>query len=167
MPLQPVFEVRQFFQWELDFVSVINPNSSAGHKFILTAIDYCTCWTEAIACRNATAEVVLKFIDEYIVTRFGMPFSLVCDSSPTFTSAQLMQWSYEQKVILKFSSNYYLKGNRVVESMNKNILDVIKKLPEKNPRDWNNHLGYTLQADRTRVKASLGTSPYYLLSTLR
>lgn len=35
MPLQPVFEVRPFAQWALDFVGVINPNSSTGHKFIL------------------------------------------------------------------------------------------------------------------------------------
>lgn len=42
MPLQLVFEVRPFAQWELGFIGVINPNSYAGHKFILTAIDYCT-----------------------------------------------------------------------------------------------------------------------------
>ncbi|GLJ23909.1 hypothetical protein SUGI_0454290 [Cryptomeria japonica] len=163
MPLQPVFEVRPFTEWALDFIGVINPNSSIGHKFILMATDYCTQWTEAIACRNATIEVVLKFIEEHIVTRFGMSFALVCDNGPAFTFAQLMQWSYEYKVILKFSSNYYPQGNGVAESTNKNILDVIKKLLEKNPRDWHNQLRYALWADRTRVKAALGTSPYYLV----
>lgn len=163
MPLQPMFEVRSFAQWALEFFGVINPNSFAGHKFILIATYYCTRWTEAIACRNANAEVVLKFIDEHIVTRFGMPFALVCDNGPTFTSAQLMQWSYEYKVILKFSSNYYPQGNGVVESTNKNILDVIKKLLEKNPGDWHNQLRYALWADLTRVKVILGNSPYYLV----
>lgn len=42
MPPQPVFEVRPFAQWTLDFSSVINPNSSIGHKFILTTMDYYT-----------------------------------------------------------------------------------------------------------------------------
>lgn len=106
-------------------------------------MDYCTRWTEAIACKNATIEIILKFLDEYIVTKFGMLFTLVCDNFPAFTLAQLMQWSYEYKVVLKFSSNYYPQGNGVVESMNKNILDVIKKLLEKNPRDWHNQLRYS------------------------
>lgn len=163
MPLQPVFKVRPFVQWALDSVGVINPNSSSGHKFITREIDYCTQWIEAIACQNATAEVVLKFIEEHIITKFSMLVALVCDNVPAFTSAQLMQWSYQYKVILKFSSNYYSQDNGVAESTNKNILDVIKKLLEKNPRDWHNQLRYALWADRTQAKAALGTSPYYLV----
>lgn len=64
---------------------------------------------------------------------------------------------------MKFPSNYYPQGNGVAESTNKNILDVIKKILEKNPRDWHNQLRYALWVDRTRVKATLGTSPYYLV----
>lgn len=124
---------------------------------------YCTRWMEAIACKNATMEVVLKILEECIITKFGMPFSLVCDHGPAFTSAQLMQWSYEYKLVLKFSSNYYPQGNGVAESTNKNILDVLKKLLENNTRDWHNQLRYALWVDHTRVKAALGTSPHYLV----
>lgn len=92
-----------------------------------------------------------------------MPFALVCDNDLAFTSAQLMQWPYEYKVNLKFSSNYYLQGNGVAGSTNKNLLDVIKKFLERNPRDWHNQSKYALWADRTHVKVAHGTSPYYLV----
>lgn len=107
--------------------------------------------------------MIIKFLEDNIVTRFGMSFALVCENGPAFTLAKLMQWSYEFKVVLKFSSNYYPQGNGVAESTNKNLLDVIKKLLEKNPRDWHNQLKYAFWADRTRVKVALGTSPYYLV----
>lgn len=55
-----------------------------------------------MAYKNATVEIIAKFLNEYIVTRFGMSFTLVCDNGPTFTLAQLMQWSYEYKVVLIF-----------------------------------------------------------------
>jgi len=34
--------------WALDFMGVINPPSSEGHKFILVAIEYYIKWVEAI-----------------------------------------------------------------------------------------------------------------------
>ena len=76
--------------------------------------------------RNYTAKVVTDFLEEHIVTRFGMPFTLVCDNGFAFASAFLNQWAFENKAIIKFSSNYYLQGNGVVESTNKNLIIVIK-----------------------------------------
>ena len=59
--------------------------------------------------RNGIAKVVTNFLEEHIVTRFGMPFALVCDNWSIFASAFLTQWEFENKVIIKFSSNYYLQ----------------------------------------------------------
>jgi hypothetical protein len=47
MPLQPVFEIRPFTKWGLDFIGLVNPPSLIGHTFILIATEYCTRWTEA------------------------------------------------------------------------------------------------------------------------
>lgn len=142
MPLQPVLETKPFVKWGLDFIGVVNPNSSAGHKFILTATDYCTRWTEALACKNEIAEVVIRFIEEYIVIRFRMPYPLVCDNGQAFIATSLSEWAYDHQVIINFSSNYYPQGNGVVESTNKNLLTGIKKFLDQNPRDWHSKLKY-------------------------
>jgi len=42
-------------------------------------------------------------------------------------------------------------------------LDIIKKLIEKNPRDWNTLLKYAMWVDRTKVKSALGNAPYHLV----
>jgi len=42
LPLELVQVEEPFQQWRLDFIGVVNPNSSIEHKFILTTIDYFT-----------------------------------------------------------------------------------------------------------------------------
>jgi len=59
-PLQQVTESRPFAQWGLDFIGVINPPSSARHKFILIVTDYSTRWTEATCCKFSTTKVVIS-----------------------------------------------------------------------------------------------------------
>jgi hypothetical protein len=48
LPLVPVKTEAPFQQWGLDFIDEIHPQSSAQHKWILTATDCFTKWVEAI-----------------------------------------------------------------------------------------------------------------------
>ena len=71
--------------WALDFMGVINPPSSEGHKFILVAIEYYTKWFEAIPLKIAIQKHVINFIKEYIICRFGIPQRLIMDNGENFT----------------------------------------------------------------------------------
>jgi hypothetical protein len=73
LPLVPVKTESPFQQWGLDFIGKINPHSIAQHKWILTTIDYFTKWVEAIPTRRATDSVVIDFLEENILSRFGCP----------------------------------------------------------------------------------------------
>lgn len=163
MPLQPMLESKPFAKWGLNFVGVINPNSSMRHQFILTAIDYCMRWTEAIATKRATSEVVIHFLEESILTRFGTPFSLVCDNVSGFSSKKLSDWASSHNIKITFSTNYYPQGNGLAKSTNNNLLTVLKKLLERKPRDWHSKLKYALWADRIRIKNALGMSLFQLV----
>jgi hypothetical protein len=73
LPLVPVKAEAPFQQWGLDFISEINPHSSAQHKWILTTTDYFTKWVEAIPTRRATNSVVMDFLEENILCRYNCP----------------------------------------------------------------------------------------------
>jgi hypothetical protein len=73
LPLVPVKTEAPFQQWGLDFIGQINPHFSAQHKWILTVTDYFTKWVEAISTRKATDLVVIDFLEESILSRFGCP----------------------------------------------------------------------------------------------
>ncbi|KAH9332062.1 hypothetical protein KI387_004170, partial [Taxus chinensis] len=53
-PLNPVFIEEPFQQWGLDFIRVLNPNSSASHTHVLTATDYFMKWVEAIPVKKTS-----------------------------------------------------------------------------------------------------------------
>ena len=102
-------------------------------------------------------------MEEHIVTRFGMLFFLVCNNGSLFGLIFITQWRLDNQVIINLASNYYPQGNGMVESTNKNLIIVIKKLLQENPKDWHTQLKYALWTDRFRIKNALGTSPYLLI----
>ncbi|KAH9327877.1 hypothetical protein KI387_044369, partial [Taxus chinensis] len=67
LPLRPIQEDQRFTQWGLDFIGMISPTSSIGHKWVLTATDYFTRWIEVVALKESTEAIILDF-REGIVT---------------------------------------------------------------------------------------------------
>lgn len=130
---------------------------------MLTTIDYCTRWTKAIACIQCTTKVVTNFLESFILNHFGCPFFLVCDNGLAFTSLKFASWAFDQGIVLKFSSNYYPQGNGLAKSTNKNLLTLIEKLLDKNPKDQHTHLHFARWVDHTRHQTTLGNSPFCLI----
>jgi hypothetical protein len=92
MPLVPVKIEAPFQQWGLDFIGEINPHSSAQHRWILIATDYFTKWVEAIPTRKAIDSVVIDFLEENILSRFGCPRKIVTDNAQAFKSMAIVSF---------------------------------------------------------------------------
>ena len=90
LPLVPSIIPAPFLQWGLDFVGEIHPTLGNQHRWILTATYYFTKWVEAILVRNATDSVVIKFIEENIVSKFGFPTKVVTDNAAAFSSVKII-----------------------------------------------------------------------------
>ena len=90
LPLNPITVESPFQQWGLDFIGEIKQNSSGQHKWILTATDYFTKWIEAIPTRRATETVIMDFLEENILARFGCPRRIVTDNVADFKSKKMI-----------------------------------------------------------------------------
>ena len=117
-----------FQQWGLDFIGEIHPSSSGQHKFILIATDYFTEWIEAIPTRNANHHIVIIFLEENIFSRFGCPRKIVVDNNQDFKSAGLVKLCNDYNIKLVHSTPCYPQGNGSVESSNKSLIIIIKKM---------------------------------------
>ena len=107
-PLQPVTIKNPFKQWGLDVVGEINLNSSKFHKYILAATDYFSKRTEAIPLKVINDMKVMQFLQQNIVTRFGVPNCLVFDNAKYFSSLKIVEFSLKYNINIKYSANYYL-----------------------------------------------------------
>eukprot|EP00253_Pinus_taeda_P009284 PITA_09284 len=160
----PTINIEQpFEQWELDIIGEINPPSSKQHKYILTATDYFTKWVEEIPLKTANSEAIIEFIDEFIITRFGVQTALVFDNASYFSGNSMFDFAIKRGFKLKYSANYYPQGNGLAESTNKNLIKIIKRTIEQNHRNWHKSLVFALWANRITQKASIGTSLFNLV----
>lgn len=105
-PLQPIKIEHPFQKWGIDFIGAINPPSSIGHKWIITATNYFTRWTEAVALKGTNERTVLSFYDD-IVNRFGVPDSIIYDNALAFIGMKVTNWDFNHIINLSTSSNYY------------------------------------------------------------
>jgi len=111
----------------LDFVEEIHPTSSNQHRWILTATNYFTKWVEEIPIRNTTDSIVIKFIEEDILSRFGFPTQVVTDNAVAFTSVKMIEFCKKYHIMLHHSTPNFPQGNGLRESSNKILVKVIKK----------------------------------------
>ena len=163
MPLRPIVVNGPFQQRGLDFIGEINPSSSGQNKWILVATDYFTKLIEAVPTRNATHQVVMRFLYENIFSRFGYPVRLVTDNAPAFKAGTLVKMCESMGIQLVHSTSYYPQGNGMVESSNKILARIIMKLLETNKNSWHSKLNFALWADRVTDKRSTGTFPFKLV----
>ncbi|GFN97912.1 Pol polyprotein [Plakobranchus ocellatus] len=62
----------------IDLVGPINPTSEAGHRFILTLVDYATMFAEAVPLRKIDTESVAEALVD-IYSRLGVPEEVLSD----------------------------------------------------------------------------------------
>ena len=147
----------------MDFIGEINPHSSGQHRKILVATDYFTKWIEAIPTRKADYNVVMKFFTENIFSRFGCPHKLVTNNAAAFREKELVDICDSVGIKLVHSTSYYPQGNGLVESSNKSLIRIIKKLLEDNKKNLDSKLKYALWANRVTIKKSTGNSSFKMV----
>ena len=77
--------------------------------------------------RNATDTVVIKFLEDNIISKFGCPVKVVTDNTQAFKSAKFTNFCQQYKITLGHSTAYYPQGNGLDESSNKTLVRALKK----------------------------------------
>ena len=102
-------------------------------------------------------------MESNIFSRFGLTIEIIMDKGVTFISGNFTQFINKFGVNHFTSSSYYLQENRQVESTNKNMVIFLKNIINDRSRQWHTILTYTLWAEQTTTKTSIGHTPFNLL----
>ena len=86
VPLQsfPVVDVP-FKRVAVDLIGLIDPPSEAGHRYILTMVDYVTRYPEAVPLKRIDAKTVAGALVD-IYSRLGIPEEVLSDQGAQFIS---------------------------------------------------------------------------------
>ena len=104
MPLTSILELELFDVWGVDFIGPFP--LSFGKEYTLLAVDYVSKWVEAMATPTNNAKVVLKFLKQNVMIRFGTSRALISDEGTHFCnkmlSALLAKYGVRHKVELPY-----------------------------------------------------------------
>ena len=138
------------------------PMTKNRNRFILTVVDTCSMWAEAVPLKRIDAKAVADaFLG--IFTRLGFPKQILTDNGSQFCG-KLMKEVYEVLNTQHITTSYYHpQANGQCERFNGTIISIIKKLVDDRPELWDTYITPALYAYREVPSASTGFSPAVLL----
>jgi hypothetical protein len=72
-------------KWGLDIIGpIILTRKLTRNRYILVVIDYATKWVEAKVFKTNITIFTVKFMYEYILTKFGCPLTIIINQRSTF-----------------------------------------------------------------------------------
>nr|XP_054930374.1 uncharacterized protein K02A2.6-like [Dermacentor andersoni] len=113
---------KPWYRLHMDFAGPI----SGFQVFVL--VDAETKWIEAIPLKTATAETTIQVL-QGIFARFGLPYCLVSDNGPQFSSATLSSFLKESQVKHIRTAPYHPQSNGLAERAVRTVKEGLRKNP--------------------------------------
>ena len=137
--MNPINNPWPFAQWGLDIISLFS-QAMGNQRFILVAVDYFTKWVKVEVLANIRDINVKKFVWKNIVTRFGVPESLVSDNRLQFDSKVFHKFCSDLRIKNKYSTSTYPQSNGQAETTNKVVINGLNKRLEGTKGRWTEEL---------------------------
>jgi hypothetical protein len=138
------------------------PLSQRKHRYILTLVDTCTMWAEAVPLTTIDSKKVSEALIS-IFTRLGFPEQILTDNGSQFTGKLMTEVFDLLKTRHCRTSPYHPQGNGQVERFNGTLVSILKKVAEQEPGKWDTYLPAALFAYREVPHTSTGMAPAMML----
>lgn len=152
------------FPWEVISVDIMGPmpRSKRGNTYLLVVSDYFSKYVLLHPMRNATANVVCKFIEEETILVYGAPRIITVDNATIFTSKLFTELADRYGSRIWYNARYHAQINQV-ERVNRVIGTAIRSYIKSNQqKDWDIEIPKISYALRTAIHESTGYSPTYI-----
>lgn len=139
-----------------------HPISKRGHRFILTAIDQFSKWSEAWPIRNHEATTVAHILCDQLFCRFGIPTEILSDQGREFESVLFQELCRVLEIDKLRTSAYRPNCNGSIERFHRTLNSMIAKVVDVEQKNWDLQIPFVLAAYRATQHESTGFTPNYL-----
>ena len=157
--LNPLSSPWPFAYWGLDIIGSFL-KVAGNKKYLLVSIDYFTKWVETEPLVNIQDVDAKKFLWKNVVTRFGVPNTLISDNGLQFNSKSFRRYCSELGITNRYSTPVYPQENGQVEAVNKVIVNRLKKRLDDAKGRWVEELPHVLWTYRITPRRSIGETPF-------
>lgn len=155
------YTFRPFQQIYVDFLGPY-PRSKLGNTHILIVMDHYSRLVLIKAIRRATAEVLVKYLEEEVFLVYGTPQTLISDNGRQFESNALKDLLHKYGVEHRFTPKYHPQPN-ASERANRSVLTGIRSYVGENQKEWDKHLCEIAHAMRNVTHSTHNFSPHFLV----
>ena len=127
-------------------MDIVGPFSKApgNRRWLLVDTDYFTKWVEVEPLANIRDVDAKRFVWKNIVTRFGIPHTLISDNKLQFDSKAFRRYYCELGITNRYSTQTYPQGNGQAKVANKVIVNRLKKRLDDAKGKWVDELPHVL-----------------------
>lgn len=163
VPLEfmPVVD-EPFKRIAIDLVGPLSPPSDEKHQYILSIVDIATRYPEAIPLKKTDTVTIAEELFK-VFSRMGFPQEILSDRGSQFTSELMKEILRLLSIKGVHTSPYHAQANGVVERFHGTLKSMLKKVIQKQPKQWHRYLPALLFAIREMPNESTGFSPFELL----
>ena len=120
------------------------PKAPRNKRWLLVGTDYFTKWVETEPLANIRDVDAKRFVWKNIVTRFGIPHTLISNNEFRFDSKASRRYYCELSITNRNSTPTYPQGNGQAEVVNKVIVNGLKKRLDDAKGKWVDELPHVL-----------------------
>ena len=136
---------KPFKRVAINLVGPISPPSEDGHRYILTLVDFATCYPEAVLLKNMDTETVAEALVD-IFSRFGVPEEILSDLGTQFVSKCMKEVAWLLSIKQLTTTPYHPMCNCLTEKLNGTRKSMLKRLCSEQPRQWHRYINPLLCA---------------------
>lgn len=153
---------RPFQMISIDFVGPL-PSSRKQNTFLLVVVCCFSKYCLLFPMRRATAEGVIKHLEDSVFLVHGIPQSIFLDNGSQFISHNLENFFKKYNVPNVCFTPKYTPQINTVERYNKTIVTCISTFIEDDHRSWDIHLPKIQFAINNSVNEATGFTPSFLV----
>jgi transposase InsO family protein len=160
-PIKPPEGVWQLVA--MDFHGPINPASQRGNKYIITLTDILSKFMIAKAVRDNSAQTVVRFFKEDVISKFGTPRCILTDNGTHFTSAVTNELIKQIGATHLYSTPYHPESNGQIERFNSTMDAKIATLSNAHKTNWDDQLAFVIFNYNTSIHSSTKQVPFEMM----
>ena len=123
--------------WAINVIGPM-PGNSQNKCYIITGINFCTCWPVAKAVARHNGNFIRGFISQEIIKKFGTPKRILTDCGREFISQDKQAYLCSKEIEHITTMPYHPQANGCVECLNSIVLTALRKLAQENTSSWVN-----------------------------
>ena len=139
------------------------PSNSQKKSYIITGINFRTCWPVAQAVARHNGNFIRRFIGQEIIKKFGTPKRILTDCGREFISQDTQAYLCSKEIEHITTTPYHPQANGRVERLNGIVLTALRKLAQENASSWVKHLPTALLMARSRVNRDIYFSSFKMV----